>query len=147
MFKYLPLLALCALPVIAADQQNATLREVTEDTVQPLAQSIALIMANLEKGIRMLDNPLLKDPRATEIIAHLVNADTIAQEQLIKLIALLKIKKLADAGITIEQLQQFAKTFNIFHTKFCAFKKQASLKTPASEAVEQSPTTIAHTAA
>lgn len=137
MFKYLSLLALCALPIIAADQQNIAPQPMaaTEeaDAVQPLAQSIALIMADLEKGIRMLDSPLLKDPRAAEIIEHLINADTSAQEQLIKLIALLKIKKLEEAGMTVGQLQQFAKTFTIFHTKLCAFKKEVSFKATASE--------------
>lgn len=129
MFKPLALLALCTLPLIASQPTISNEVTTAEETAQPLAQSVALIIVELEKGTLMLDNPQLKDPRAMEIIEHLVNVDTIAQGLLVELIALMKIKKLAGAGMTVEQLQQFAQTFNRFHTKFCAFKIEATLKT------------------
>jgi|GEM_PF-4623846 len=96
----------------------------SEESAQSLSESVATIVHDLERGITVLDNlsqiALADGEAKNDLKTSLYIVDAAAKQLIVKLIGLLKIGKLNEAGLTDDELRNLAAIFNEFHTKLLA---------------------------
>lgn len=111
MFKYTLMLAIVSASLIANESKNTAVPSlITNESTQPLSESINLMIKDLEKGIELLDNT-----NVSTIKQNLYTIDAIAKKELVKLVALVKIKKIGTIDPAL--VQQLASIYKTFHEK------------------------------
>lgn len=110
MFKKLVTMALFVAPIYALEEVVQPTQDVpVEESQQTRSESIALMIKDLEKMIDYM--PMIKR------LSY--NIDKIASAQRVKIMVLATMKKLADAGLSIEEVARFNEVYKIFKQTLC----------------------------
>ncbi len=105
------------MPVTVTTEPNVIVTEVPKTT----AESINLIIQDLETAITLMDSP-----RRALIEENLDTINETTRMLVIKLMALMKINKLADCGVESAQAYALFRTYARFKTKLTQINAETS---------------------
>ena len=114
------------MPVTVTTEPNIIVTEVPK----PTAESINMIIQDLETAITLMDSP-----RRALIEENLNTINETTRMLVIKLMALMKINKLADCGVESAQAYALFRTYVRFKTKLAQINTETSAPEDATDQI------------